>query len=60
VVQINGKLRDILIVSQEEGKIQLVMESMAKQRPKIAVYLEQGTIKKTIFVPGKLINFVVG
>ena len=57
VVQINGKLRGEFAfepgVSESE-----VAEEVSKD-DKIAGYLSSGELKKTIFVPDKLINFVV-
>jgi len=55
VVQINGKVRGQLNI---EGS-QEVVEEMAKNDPKITKWLEGKTIKKTVYVPGKLINFVI-
>ncbi len=56
VIQINGKVRDKIKVridiSEEEAK------EIAKNREKIKKYLSGKEIKKVIFVPKKLINFV--
>jgi len=55
-VQINGKMRGNITVpadcSQEDA------ESMAKQDEGIAKWLE-GTVQKVIFVPGRILNFIV-
>jgi leucyl-tRNA synthetase len=59
VVQVNGKLRDTFKVSQIKSKKKAELTKEAKARPKIQTYLRSKKIKKTIFVPGKLINFVV-
>lgn len=56
VVQVNGKVRANLSVPA--GSTQDAVEELAKADDKVAGYLEGG-IKKTIFVPNKLINFVV-
>ncbi|MFC2060448.1 leucine--tRNA ligase [Chloroflexota bacterium] len=57
VVQVNGKLRDRLAVpvsiTEAEARHK-VLES-----PKVKSYLEGKEIVKTIYVPGKLVNFVV-
>lgn len=57
-IQINGKLRaEIKVpasINQEEA------EKLARQHNKIISFLEGKTIRKVIFVPGKILNFVVG
>lgn len=57
VVQINGKVRAQMEVSS--GVSQEEIEKMAKADLKVAGHLEGKQIKKTIYVPGKLISFVV-
>lgn len=58
IIQINGKVRDQIEVPMdiEEEKAQ----ETALSSEKIKKWLKDGKVKKTIFVPGKLINFVVG
>ena len=56
-VQINGKLRAKIVVPSDSDKETL--EAAAKADAKIAPLLEGKTIRKTIVVPGKLVNFVV-
>tara|TARA_B100000427_G_scaffold66560_1_gene53085 strand:+ start:3296 stop:5710 length:2415 start_codon:yes stop_codon:yes gene_type:complete len=57
VCQINGKVRDKLLIAINSD--QATVESVAKSSEKIQLYLDSGTLRKTIFVPNKLINFVV-
>jgi leucyl-tRNA synthetase len=57
VIQINGKLRDILKVSVKIDEKQAI--KMARKSQKIMKFLEGKEVKKTIFIPGKLINFVI-
>lgn len=57
VVQINGKLR--AEISLDNGSTEEVAVASAKQNPKVATYLDGHTIRKTIYVPNKLVNFVV-
>lgn len=59
VVQVNGKLRDSLEVETSEANDQARVEELAKASDKVQKHLEGKEIKKVIFVPGKLINFVV-
>lgn len=60
VVQVNGKLRDALTVTKEQGMNQNDIEELAKKSEKAVKFLTGKAIRKVIFVPGKLINFVVG
>lgn len=60
VVQVNGKLRGQLTINN----LQLTndkeeVEKMALNDEKIKKWLSNKDIKKVIFIPGKLINFVV-
>ncbi|EKD87288.1 MAG: hypothetical protein ACD_36C00162G0005 [uncultured bacterium] len=59
IIQVNGKLRDTLQVQADTGKEKSEIEKLAKENEKIKKYLEGQTVKKIIFVPGKLMNFVV-
>jgi leucyl-tRNA synthetase len=58
VVQINGKLRDKLEVPPDINQESVVF--LAKASERLAPYLEGKQIRKVIFVPGKLLNLVVG
>lgn len=55
-VQVNGKLRTTILVPA--GSDQSTVEETAQAEAKVSSQLAGG-IKKTIFVPDKLINFVV-
>ena len=57
VVQINGKLRARLTFDADAS--QSSIEKAALADPKIQPYLVNRTIKKTILVPGRLLNVVV-
>lgn len=57
VAQVNGKVRDKFDLPTDATKEEV--EALAKQSEKVSKYLESGTILKTIFVPKKLINFVI-
>lgn len=58
-VQVNGKLRAQMTVSVEDSRNQEIVEQNAKNDTKVNVWIQKGSIKKVVFVPGKLINFVV-
>jgi len=56
-VQINGKTRgaiDVNVNSQKEHIIKKIKES-----DKFIKYLENANIKKEIYVPNRLVNFVI-
>ncbi|EKD42147.1 MAG: leucyl-tRNA synthetase [uncultured bacterium] len=57
VVQVNGKLRAQLLVPNDAGET--VVKQMALEHEKMALFLKDKTILKTIYVPGRLVNFVV-
>lgn len=56
-VQVNGKVRGELEIAKDADKDTVLAE--AKKLEKVAKYLEEGEIKKEIFVPGKIVGFVV-
>ncbi|WP_296079380.1 leucine--tRNA ligase [uncultured Eubacterium sp.] len=56
VIQIMGKVRAKITVPVDMAKDDVL--ALAKAEPKIAEFLEGKEIKKEIYVPGKLVNFV--
>lgn len=57
-VQINGKLRDTLTVESSKIKDQKSVEDLAKELPNVTRHLQGKTIRKIIYVPAKILNFV--
>ena len=57
VLQVNGKLRDRLQVPASTSEEELVALARASER--VRAHLNGGEPRKTIVVPGKLVNFVV-
>ncbi|MBA2296519.1 MAG: leucine--tRNA ligase [Actinobacteria bacterium] len=57
VVQVNGKVRDRLQVAAATSEEELV--SLARASERVQAHLNGGEPRKTIVVPGKLVNFVV-
>ncbi|HTB49124.1 MAG TPA: leucine--tRNA ligase [Verrucomicrobiae bacterium] len=57
VIQVNGKLRGEIQVAADADEETTV--AAAKTNDKAAIYLDGQTIRKTIYVPGKLVNFVI-
>lgn len=60
VVQVDGKLRGQLEVSRKEAGDKEKILRLAKENDRIKIYLKDKKIVKEIFVPGKLVNLVVG
>jgi leucyl-tRNA synthetase len=58
VVQVNGKLRDRFDVSVDLSDEELVELAVASE--KVKAQLDGKQIRKTIVVPRKLVNLVVG
>lgn len=59
VVQINGKLRGQITVDSQVAGDELRVKTLAKEDEKVAQWLKDGQIKKEIFVPNRLVNFVI-
>jgi leucyl-tRNA synthetase len=57
VIQVNGKRRGEFVLAKQEAQNQTVAEEKAKVAA--AKYLAGQTVKKVIYVPGKIINFVI-
>lgn len=58
VVQVNGKVRGRITVAADAMQEQV--QARAAQEHLVAKYLEGVTVRKVIYVPGKLLNLVVG
>ncbi|MFA6240118.1 MAG: leucine--tRNA ligase [Candidatus Hydrogenedentales bacterium] len=56
-VQVNGKLRTVLTVAVDASKDAVI--AAAKADPKVHANIEGKQIVKEVYVPGKLVNFVV-
>jgi leucyl-tRNA synthetase len=56
-VQVNGKLRGSVTVAADAPK-DSVLEA-ARGHENVSRYLEEGTVRKEVVVPGRLVNFVV-
>jgi len=57
-VQVNGKLRGELQVAVSTTEDEIV--ALAQADPKVAPHVAGKQIRKTVYVPGRLVNFVVG
>jgi leucyl-tRNA synthetase len=57
VVQVNGKVRANIKLSADSDEATVV--AAAKSEPKVTGYLTDKDIKKTVYIPGRLVNFVI-
>ena len=57
VVQVNGKVRDRLTMPADAGEAEV--RAAAEKSPNTAKFLEGKTVRKAIFIKGKLLNLVV-
>jgi leucyl-tRNA synthetase len=58
VVQVNGKVRDRIEASVGASEQELI--ELASSSPRVAAFLEGKALRRTIVVPRKLVNLVVG
>jgi leucyl-tRNA synthetase len=56
-VQINGKTRGTISMATDASETEVV--AAAKEEQNVARYLTEGEVVKTIFVPGRVVSFVV-
>src|SRR5215208_1404914 len=58
VVQVNGKVRDRLSVPADATREQV--EAMAMQSERVTSQSDGATVRNVVYVPGRLVNIVVG
>lgn len=58
-IQVNGKVRSEVIVDRKLSTDKQFVLKLAKTDKKVAQWLKNGQITKEIFVPNKLVNFVI-
>lgn len=56
-VQINGKLRGRIEITPDASETTAV--ALAQAETKLSKYLASGTIKKVIYVPGRILNLII-
>ena len=57
-VQVNGKLRDKIVVAADAAEADVLAAAAAAER--VVPYLAGKDVRKRLYVPKKLVNFVVG
>ena len=58
-VQVNGKVRDILVIEKDILNNKEVVEKMALGSIKVQKFLAGKLVKKVVYVTGKVINLVI-
>ena len=58
MVQVGGKMRGKLEVSPDAGQDEAV--AAAREIENVEKFIKDKTIRKIIYVPNKILNFVVG
>jgi len=59
IIQVNGKLRDKIIIPSDQITDKNQIEKLAQNTEKIKTFITDKKIKKIIYVKGKLVNIVV-
>jgi leucyl-tRNA synthetase len=59
VVQVNGRVRDQVVVDADAARDQARMQALALDLPKIKQHIGESTVRRVVVVPGKLVNVVV-
>lgn len=58
IMQVNGKLRGTVEVSKDIS--QEDAEKAGRDVAAVSKFLEGKSVKKVVFVPGRILNFIVG
>lgn len=58
-VQVNGKVRDTILIQKDMVNNKEIVENLAKQSPRASKFLHNKSVEKVIYIPGKIISFVV-
>ena len=59
IVQINGRTRGKIDIESDKANAKDAVILAVKREEKIKKYLSGQKIKKVVFLPGRLINFVI-
>lgn len=59
VVQVDGKLRDLIMIQKDIESDSNLVEKEALKSEKVKKFAAQGSVKKVVYIPGKVINLVM-
>ncbi|HTD80000.1 MAG TPA: class I tRNA ligase family protein, partial [Chloroflexota bacterium] len=60
VVQVNGRVRDQVVVDAAVARDEAQVRELVLALPRVKQHMAGGSLRKFVFVPGKLANVVVG
>jgi leucyl-tRNA synthetase len=60
VVQVNGKVRDQVVIDAAAARDERHVRELVLSLPRVKQHMAGGSLRKFVFVPGKLANVVVG
>ncbi len=59
VIQVNGKVRDTMMIGKDIVNNKEVVEKMAIESTKVQKFLEGKSVKKVVYIPGKVISLAI-
>jgi leucyl-tRNA synthetase len=59
VIQVNGKLRDMIMIQKDIENNRELVEKQALNSQKVQKFVGNIPVKKIVYIPGKIINFVI-
>ena len=59
VVQVNGKVRDVMVIAKDMESDEKAITKMAENSEKVSKFLNGKKAKFAIYVKGKVVNLVV-
>ncbi len=59
VIQVNGKLRDMILIDSDIIRSKESIEKLAGENKNAAKFLDGKSVKRVVYIEGRLINFVV-
>lgn len=59
IIQINGKVRDILLIHKDILNNKEVVEKKALESVKINKFLNGYSVKRSVYIPGRVLNLVI-
>lgn len=59
-VQVDGRLRGQITVRSQDSALQVTVRKLAEADNNVSKWISGKKVKRVVFVPGRLINFVVG
>jgi leucyl-tRNA synthetase len=58
VIQVNGKVRDQILVSNDIVNNREIVEKLALDSERVKKFIDPGSVKRIVYIPGRLVNIV--